>query len=198
MKNFEHDNEQYEDFQGFLSELGDVTPLKNNDYVALGNAQQSIRKQLRRAALESSPPHSCPLSFEGVTPLTPDDYLDYKQAGIQSGVYKNLRLGKYAIEQKISLTGLSLPDSANLLYQKLQSAHQCGVRSLLIQHGMGRDSKPFPALKKSYVNFWLKQLEIVIAFHSAQPQHGGLGATYVLLKKHPNQKAINREKQAKR
>ena len=33
----------------------------------------------------------------------------------------------------------------------------------------------------------------VIAFHSAQKQHGSLAATYVLLKKHPDQKLwINR------
>ena len=34
---------------------------------------------------------------------------------------------------------------------------------------------------KGYVNQWLRDLEPVQAFHSAQPQHGGTGAVYVLL-----------------
>jgi DNA-nicking Smr family endonuclease len=52
-------------------------------------------------------------------------------------------------------------------------------------------------LKKSYVNHWLRELDEVIAYHTAQPMHGGFGATYVLLKKHPQQKLINREKNKK-
>ena len=51
--------------------------------------------------------------------------------------------------------------------------------------------------EKSYVNHWLRELDEVIAYHTAQPMHGGFGATYVLLKKHPQQKLINREKNKK-
>jgi DNA-nicking Smr family endonuclease len=51
---------------------------------------------------------------------------------------------------------------------------------------------------KSYVNQWLREMKMVIAFHTALKQHGGLGAVYVLLKKHPNQKQINREQHQKR
>jgi len=36
---------------------------------------------------------------------------------------------------------------------------------------------------KSCVNHWLKQFDQVLAFHTAQKYHGGLGATYVLIKK---------------
>lgn len=187
-----------DDFQDFLQELGDVRPLKPDDRVQLTTAQQTLAKQLRREALLDNDKRNNPLTFEGVKPVKPDDYLEYKQAGIQDGVYKNLRQGKYPIEQKLSLSGLNLRDSAQKLYSTLVAAHERGARTLIIQHGKGEQSQPFPALKKSYVNFWLPQLTIVIAFHTAQPQHGGLGATYVLLKKHPNQKLINREKQAKR
>jgi DNA-nicking Smr family endonuclease len=64
----------------------------------------------------------------------------------------------------------------------------------LVRHGLGLQSKPFPAFLKSYVNQWLRQINMVIAFHTAQKQHGGLSSVYVLLKKHPNQKIINRER----
>ena len=45
---------------------------------------------------------------------------------------------------------------------------------------------------KGYVNHWLKELDAVQAFHSAQPQHGGTGAVYVLLRKNAEQKRANR------
>lgn len=187
-----------DDFQDFLQELGDVKPIKTDDRVLLDTAQQTLAKQLRREAIAANQQHVNPFTMESVKPVDPLDYLDYKKPGIQDGVYKNLRLGKYEIEQKVTLSGLSLHDASTLLYTRLTAAHQRGVRTLLVQHGRGEQSKPFPGLKKSYVNHWLPQLDIVIAFHTAQPQHGGFGATYVLLKKHPNQKLINREKQAKR
>lgn len=187
-----------DDFQDFLQELGDVKPIKTDDRVLLDTAQQTLAKQLRREAIAANQQHVNPFTMESVKPVDPLDYLDYKKPGIQDGVYKNLRLGKYEIEQKVTLSGLSLHDASALLYTRLTAAHQRGVRTLLVQHGRGEQSKPFPGLKKSYVNHWLPQLDIVIAFHTAQPQHGGFGATYVLLKKHPNQKLINREKQAKR
>ena len=38
----------------------------------------------------------------------------------------------------------------------------------------------------------LKELDAVQAFHSAQPQHGGTGAVYVLLRKNAEQKRANR------
>lgn len=198
MRDEDQDFGQLDNFQDFLQELGDVKPLKSDDKVHLQQAQQTLEKQLRREALLAQKPKESPLTFDGIKPVQPDDYLEFKQAGIQDGVYKNLRQGKYPIEQKISLAGLSLRDSSITLYQKINAAHERGVRTLLIQHGKGEQSQPFPALKKSYVNHWLPQFNNVIAFHTAQPQHGGLGATYVLLKKHPNQKMINREKQAKR
>ncbi|MFC3204598.1 DNA endonuclease SmrA [Alteromonas oceani] len=198
MRDDDQDFEQLDSFQDFLQELGDVKPINSDDKVHLQQTQQAIEKQMRREALLAQKPKESPLTFEGVKPVKPDDFLEFKQAGIQDGVYKNLRQGKYPIEQKISLAGLSLRDSSITLYQKINAAHERGVRTLLIHHGKGEQSQPFPALKKSYVNHWLPQFNNVIAFHTAQPMHGGLGATYVLLKKHPNQKMINREKQAKR
>ena len=42
-----------------------------------------------------------------------------------------------------------------------------------------------------------EELEIVQAFHSAQPQHGGTGAAYVLIRKSEEQKRENREKFSK-
>jgi DNA-nicking Smr family endonuclease len=166
----------------------------------LHDPESALEQKRKRASSQDSIRDKLlnPLSMEGVKPVPPDDFIAFQQPGIQDGVFKKLRLGKYHLENKISLKGISLKESCDRIYQTIKQSHERGVRALLIQHGQGLDSKPFPALKKSYVNHWLRELEEVIAFHTAQPMHGGFGATYVLLKKHPDQKMINRENNRKR
>ena len=44
---------------------------------------------------------------------------------------------------------------------------------------------------------WLRELDVVQAFNSAQPQHGGTGAVYVLLRKSEEKKRENRERFSK-
>ncbi len=188
-----------DDLRSFMEEMGDVKPITSDDKIFSHDTQDSLAKKARRAALaKDNPDIFNPLSMENVKPVKPDDFIAYQQPGIQDGVFKNLRLGKYDIEQRISLKNLTLKECRDLLYQKLKKAHERGSRALLIQHGKGENSQPVPALKKSYVNHWLKELDWVIAWHTAQPMHGGFGATYVLLKKHPQQKLINREKNRKK
>ena len=188
-----------DDLRSFMEEMGDVKPITSDDKVFNHDSQDSLAKKARRAALaQENPEIFNPLSMENVKPIKPDDFIAYQQPGIQDGVFKNLRLGKYDIEQRVSLKNLTLKECRDLLYQKLKKAHERGSRALLIQHGKGENSQPIPALKKSYVNHWLRELDWVIAWHPAQPMHGGFGATYVLLKKHPQQKLINREKNRKK
>ena len=186
-----------DDLQSFLSEMGDVKPLKN-DTVELRDAQSSIREKLKRGIIEDAPSQLNPLSMEGVTPVSPEDFIAYQQPGIQNGVFKNLRQGKYPLEHRIAITNMTLNEARDTLYKSVVKCHEKGMRAIVINHGKGTNSKPFPALKKSYVKHWLDELEVVIAYHTAQPFHGGMGATYVLLKKHPQQKLINRELNRKR
>jgi DNA-nicking Smr family endonuclease len=194
MSHFEHD-----ELDSFFAEMQDVKPIISDDKAQLHDPEAALAEKQKRASLQASIRDKLknPLSMEGVKHVPPDDFIQFQQPGIQDGVFKKLRLGKYPLEVVISMAGKTLDESRNLLYQNVISGHEKGVRALLIKHGTGENSKPFPALKKSYVNHWLRELEEVIAFHTAQPMHGGFGATYVLLKKHPQQKLINREKNRK-
>lgn len=188
-----------EEFETFLTEMGDVKPLVPDDKMHLHSpAQQLAQKQQRAALRPAESKYTNPLSLEGVKPVKPDDFLSYQQPGVQDGVFKSLRLGKYAIERRLSLKGLTVEQSREALYKMVCQSHKKGERTLLISHGTGEQSKPFPALKKSYVRHWLGEMDEIIAYHTAQPVHGGRGATYVLLKKHPEQKLINREKNRRR
>lgn len=184
----------------FLEAMQDVTPLKQDDKVLLhSEAAPTLAQQLKRQALEQwQLEDGNYLSIEKVDPLDPEDFLIYKKDGVQEGVFKKLRLGQYQVDEVLHLQQMGPEQARGRLFETLQAAYQRGLRVLLIQHGLGRNSKPFPALIKSYVNQWLRQIPQVLAFHSALRCHGGLGATYVLLRKNPQQKLANRELHRKR
>jgi DNA-nicking Smr family endonuclease len=193
--NIESDNEP-----SFLDEMQDVKPLAqvNRVSVASGHTETLSQRLKREALLKKVALDDNGLSIDYVKPVDPHDFLSYKQDGVQEGVFKNLRLGKYQIDTRLSLQRLKFDDARLALFNTVTDCHERGIRTLLVDHGIGLNSKPFPGFMKSYVNQWLLEIKAVIAFHTALKQHGGLASVYVMLKKHTNQKQINREMHQKR
>jgi DNA-nicking Smr family endonuclease len=190
---------QDDELSMFREEMGDVTPLAQNDTVTTKTSSHSLASQLKRDALMQEEQHSkYQLSMQCEHWIAPHDPISYKQDGIQDGVFKNLRLGKYSLEARLTLTQMTLEQARDQLVQQLEKAFHKGDRVVLVQHGLGLKSKPQPGKLKSFVHMWLPHLPFVIAYHTAQPSHGGQAAAYVLLKKNPDQKLINREKHQKR
>ena len=76
----------------------------------------------------------------------------------------------------------------------IEEAQALGLRTVLLIHGKGesRGEREKSSILKGCANHWLQELSIVQAFHSAQPQHGGTGAVYVLLQKSEEMKRKNR------
>ncbi len=64
----------------------------------------------------------------------------------------------------------------------------------MINHGRGKHENAPQNLMKSALAIWLPKIDEVLAFHSAQPQHGGLAAIYVLLRKNDEQRLANQER----
>lgn len=187
---------QNDELELFLQEMADVRPLQQ-DAVLQENTDFSptLAQQARRKAAEQEMEYDPNyLSMEYVDLLKPDDILAYKKDGVQEGVYRNLRLGKYQLDITLNLLGKPLTEVRRQLFHFIDDAHNRGIRTMLIQHGTGRHTKPHPAILRSYVFKWLQQIPCVLAFHSAQKQHGGYAATYVLLQKNTEQKRQNREK----
>jgi DNA-nicking Smr family endonuclease len=184
----------------FFEEMSDVTPLPHANNVTLTHkTTETLAQRLKREALIADvEKDDNGLTIEKVEPISPHDFIEYKQDGVQQGVYKNLRLGKYEIDATFNMTQMKFDEARLGLYKTIKDCHERGIRTLLVQHGMGLKSKPFPAFLKSCVNQWLRQISMVIAFHTALKRHGGLTSVYVLIKKHPDQKLINRERNRRR
>ena len=112
---------------------------------------------------------------------------------MQQGVYRKLRLGKYPIEHTLDLHRKTIKESRKLVWDFINYCMKKSYRTVLITHGKGEQSQP-PAKVKSYVAHWLTQIPEVLAYHTAQRQHGSYGAVYILLKKSEQQKQQTREK----
>jgi DNA-nicking Smr family endonuclease len=170
----------------FVDMVGDdIQPLSGKGSAHIAKPVQITPGVLerRKAAQEEVVAESISLDpasiIEQVDPLA---YLEFVRPGVQHGVYKNLRLGKYEIQSRLDLHRHTVEQARNALWLFVDDCHKHGVRCALVTHGKG-EGREQPARLKSCVNHWLRQFDQVLAFHSAQKTHGGVGATYILVKK---------------
>ena len=163
----------------FLSEMGDVTPLKPDNKIKIKKTPKKMLQQsshedhnyaIDDAFSDSEIMEDCP------------DILSFSRSGLQHKVLKKLRQGKNPIEHALDLHGLTVKQARNELLEFLGECEAAGVRHAIIVHGRGFRSKDKPVIKPM-LNRWLRAVDNVLAFHSAQPKDGGSGAVYVLLKK---------------
>lgn len=180
----------------FQQEMGDVKPLKIQKKVALKrDGQSSLATAARReAATRESGRDSNHLVSDHVELLDPYYPLEFKRSGVQHGVYKKLKQGKYPAEARLDLHRMTVEAARREVFEFIRESSRYDLRSLIIVHGKGTHSQSAEATLKSYVNRWLPDMEEVQAFCSAQPQHGGLGAVYVLLRKSERKKQENRDR----
>ncbi|WP_115719287.1 DNA endonuclease SmrA [Gallaecimonas mangrovi] len=189
---------QDDDKSLFEKEMQGVKPISQDDSIGLAPKSPISNSQARRAAAQAELAESINyLSSEAVDLVDPHDMLSYKKDGVQDGVFKQLRQGKYDIQSVLDLHKKRFVEARSEVFDFIQTSHRIGLRTLLILHGRGEHAKPVPALLKSYCAKWLKEMPQVLAYHSAQRHHGSTGALYVLLRKNDAQKRENFERHAK-
>lgn len=184
----------------FRDLVGDVEPLKVDAPVVAGSRAEVTPGMERRrlAAGETGEKYRDYLDDETVIPpVKPWDELSFKRDGVQHGVFKNLRLGKYSLDSRLDLHRMTVAMARKAVLEFINDCVAANIRCVLITHGRG-EQREKPALLKSCVNHWLRQMDSVLAFHSAQRHHGGSGATYVMLRKSEEKREENREKFSKR
>lgn len=192
------DGEEPSLVQMLQAELGDVEPIKQDQQVSQPKAIDRDSPELvarRKAAVEDvSVADKNYLSTEYVDMVDPYDEIMYKKDGIQWGVFKKLKHGQYNIEARLDLHRMSIETARREVFQFIRESREYDLRSVLITHGKGDRSDKAKAILKSYTAKWLKELDEVLAYHSAQKHHGGVGSVYVLIKKSDLAKGENRER----
>lgn len=115
-----------------------------------------------------------------------DEYVEGAVAGLDKRIVRKLRRGDYSFQSYIDLHGLTRSEARDALENFIEESRFRGHRCVLVVHGRGLHSKDqVPVLKES-VQGWLSHGRIgsrVLAFTSARPHDGGVGAVYVLLRR---------------
>ena len=181
----------------FAAQMQDVTPLVNPRTDTRKSWQGASAEQLqRRRAAEAFAEDVSEQNFltlSEVEARQPLEMLEWKQNGVQHAVFSKLRRGGYALEYELDLHQKTVKEAQQAVFKLFQQVRVKNWRCVLISHGKGERSAT-PGRLKSYVARWLIDHPDVIAYCSAQRNHGGVGSVYVLIRKSAAGKAANRER----
>ncbi len=178
----------------FREFVGDVEPLNQSNQRLTTPVDRNSPALVRRRMAATSVPnqeHNFLAGEEHVPRVKPLDTLSFKRDGVQHGVFRRLKQGRYAVESSLDLHRLTVIQARKEVLAFVRDCVAHDIRCGSITHGKG-EQREDPALLKSCVNYWLPQLSEVLAFHTAPRHCGGLGATFVLFRKSLEKKAANR------
>lgn len=158
----------------FRQALEGVTPLPPPDRI-------TPKPKPRRANVSAAPIPPIPdtLSDHGTGDIALTEFL---RNGISRLTLRDLRRGRWPIEDELDLHGLTNDEARKILVEFLHHATQRGLRCVHIIHGKGWRSEGRDGILKVNTRHWLTQHAQVLAFCEAPPQAGGGGAVRVLLK----------------
>jgi DNA-nicking Smr family endonuclease len=179
----------------FRQAMAGVAPIKKSNKVTLNRSSQTdfAKQAKRKAAVAETAADKNTLTAGEVELLDAFCPLEFRRAGVQNGVFRKLKQGKYQPDARLDLHRMTVERARHEVFDFIQQSAAYDLRVVVIVHGKGTHSGSEQALLKSYVNKWLPELEPVQAFCSARPQHGGVGAVYVQLKKSERLKQQNRD-----
>lgn len=184
-----------EDDDLFKEAMSGVKPLAKNKKVVLKKTTPSdlavqARRESAQQSIEKDDNHLTGGEVEVLDAFYP---LSFKRDGVQHGVFRKLKQGKYQQEARLDLHRRTVDQARIEVFDFIRQSYRYDLRVVVIVHGRGTHNQSQQALLKSYVNKWLPEMDEVQAYCSAQPQHGGLGAVYVQLKKSEKQKQQHRD-----
>ncbi|MDF3054394.1 MAG: mismatch repair protein MutS [Gammaproteobacteria bacterium] len=173
-----------EERQIFQAYVKGVQPLKGNHTQTVSTSPTAPKRTLPPISIRQRAPHVQALDVGDPTPLVQsEDSLQFAHSGVQHHIIQKMRRGEINIEAELDLHGMNLDQAEEQLSRFLINAVEAGWRYILVIHGKGAyQESPYPILKNK-VNQWLRAHSHVLAFCSANPFQGGVGAVYVLLKR---------------
>ncbi len=180
----------------FREFVGDVKPLSQSGQRLIVPVNKNSPAMVTRRMAAVKVPDSVDdflSDQEHVPRVKPLDTLSFKRDGVQHGVFRRLKQGHYAVESSLDLHRLTVVQARRDVLAFVRDCVAHDIRCGSITHGKG-EQREDPALLKSCVNYWLPQLNEVLAFHTAPRHSGGLGSTFVLFRKSLEKKAANRHR----
>jgi DNA-nicking Smr family endonuclease len=116
-----------------------------------------------------------------------NEFLQGSVKGLDSRLIRKLKAGQYSPEAHLDLHGLTVEEAHVNLILFVKKSYLSGKRCLLVIPGRGKNSPEGKGVLREQLHAWLTRnplKRVVLAFTTAQPQHGGAGALYILLRKY--------------
>ncbi len=114
-----------------------------------------------------------------------EQWLQGSVAGLDPRVLRQLVAGEFTVQGEIDLHGVDSSTARRLVERFLLDAASRRLRCVRIIHGRGRGSPDGIPVIKRQLPRWLSRgpaRHWVLAYSSAAPKDGGVGASYVLLR----------------
>jgi len=165
----------------FAAVMRDAKPLARKRKVARPSPAASQRAT--RSETPAAPPApratvSAPAALS--SPPAPNPGIDRRTA-------ERLRKGRMAIDRRLDLHGMTQEAAHAVLDRAVAAAWRDGLRVLLVITGKGSVGRDGSGVLRRNLPRWLaagSNARHVLRIEPAQPQHGGGGAFYVLLRRH--------------
>ncbi|WP_343802264.1 Smr/MutS family protein [Marinobacterium maritimum] len=174
----------------FNSAMQGVKPLSHDRHIEPAILKPKLKvtsdqasRYRRAAAAEEIEQVIDGLSSEASEIVESHDELLFAAPGVQIRMLKRLRQGHIPWEAGLDLHGYTVDQARDELSAFIRDAARQQLRAVIVVHGKAHTQPGQPALLKSCVNDWLRQLDPVLAFCSAQAKDGGTGAVYILLRR---------------
>lgn len=123
---------------------------------------------------------------EGRRPVSlPDtqEYVEWASAGNFGQLARMLHHGRFAVQDCLDLHGMMREEAREAVDLFIATSRKNGLRCVKIIHGRGLRSPGGPVLKTALQEWLTRRFrKQVLAFATARPSDGGLGALYILLR----------------
>lgn len=171
-----------EELAAFYAAVDGAVPLRVPERVAFETPKPSPRprqRELDEAAVIVEALHG-PLEIDDLLAIGDAD--SFLRNGVSRNVLRDLRRGRWSIQNHIDLHGLNRHEAHDAVSRFLAESQLANKRCLRIVHGRGYGSPGREGILRQLVKSWLSRRKDVLAFCHAPSFDGGEGALWVLLR----------------
>ncbi len=171
-----------DDLAAFHTAVAGAVPLRVDERVALELPKPSPTPRQLELDEAAAIAESLYGAFDIDDVLAIGDADSFLRTGLPRSVLRDLRRGRWAIQNHTDLHGLNRHEAHTEVARVIAESHSAGKRCIRIVHGRGHGSPGREGILRRLAKSWLARRKDVMAFCHAPPSDGGEGALWVLLR----------------
>ena len=177
-----------EEIAAFLAAVEGAVPLRTSARVTHEAPKPTPRPRQRELDDAAVITESLYGPFEIDDLLAIGDADAFLRSGLPRKLLRDLRRGRWAIQNHTDLHGLNRHEAHEEVARFLAESQREGKRCVRIVHGRGHGSPGREGILRQFVKSWLSRRKDILAFCHAPSFDGGEGVLWVLLKSAPDER----------